>query len=182
MTRPTRKRTPRVTAKQQSQNTLNLPTDLLNVNDSYESASNAGMNTLHDTSTENRNTHPLMSDISTSENSGPKRRTKNTKADKLGESYEGLLTGLAGILYPFSHADALVLCNHAGPMGKAIANVARENEQFYEVMNNLINGSAYAALFIESASLVIALARNHGFDPLGPVMKNFGQKPQEQEV
>lgn len=97
----------------------------------------------------------------TSESStAPKARSD--KYTKLGRQLAEQFGAMGMSLMLFQPLDGQTILEHAESLSDQLIGVARQNEQFYIFLKNLVGGGLYAGLAMECSVIVIALLKNHG--------------------
>lgn len=92
----------------------------------------------------------------------PKRTVNRTLEDRLEELFAGIAVSLqvAG-----QGADAAIVAQQAEPMAAAWGDLARQNAKVKEILERIVSGGAWGAVFLATASVAIPIAQNHGWYP-----------------
>lgn len=113
----------------------------------------------------------LMSAIGTSDDSASdepeEKPKKQDRFARLEEGFRDQFTMIGVTVTAFNEADGLVIVGRADPLSKRLVGVARQNPAVYKALKKYMDGSAYMMLAEEVAVLALAIAANHGVNPVG---------------
>ena len=112
----------------------------------------------------------LMSAIGTSNESEDEAEEKPKKQDRfarLEEAYRDQFTMIGVTVAAFHEADGMVIIGRADPLSKRLVGVARQNPAVYKALKKYIDASAYTMLAEEIGVIALAIAANHGLNPVG---------------
>ena len=92
------------------------------------------------------------------------------------EAFTEQFTGLGVLVAQFHEADGLVLIGRADPLSKRLVGVARQNPAVYKQLKKYIDGSVWAMLAEEVATIGLAIMANHGINPVGALIEKMKGK------
>lgn len=103
----------------------------------------------------------------------PKRETRSSSGTKsrgrsknLTPKLEDFFTSIGTVVYAVNATDGAAILQGTPNLAKSLNELAKEDERVRRVLERMLTGSAYGAVFMSTAAILLPILDNHGMLPV----------------